>query len=771
MLIMKVNEALQFKADLGRDLAAEQDPALRGWYEQETRLTPEFKESELAAEKLGDFATGLQALIDARQAEPTEVDIAPDDSEVADLGNFVEEEYVSPEERKKRSVLSWLDTVVDDYRADVAEAKQIPKASKRDKRLKIADNSFRRKFEYFGADKSHIVYDVDALQVVVEELTETKPELLETLTNSVESYIANRTDEFYDRPDLLAKLFGLGMTQVDDVDKPIESVYSRAFSALGKETITGTDLVEFRYAMARTALELVALNKDSHSLESIVSVADFLPRNEDDRKGKAALLEMENIDAYRRNDMAKVIKIIETGAVISQIRIQLLGLQQRTAPMGVNLTNKDLEVVMHRYLNENPVAESEEEAVTRRTERMHDYSEAPLHFDLFELTNADGQSLDTNRKQLEADLQEVRLQEPLFRRRMEVLAPVAYTREISRWVLEGSAHYFDVVHTAVSPNLAVSTYVGCASKEAPDYVNTIHDSVYNAMLREGIGAEIPVLYDQETTKLGFRLMEFKGIPIEGKDETLYHDAVVVLRPLTEADKRAEHPVHQLTLPLVRFFNEQSEGAAHELITRSESIKKNILENGTRFVGRRPIAFKMPAELKTHGISSLDLRRHEDGKRTLAQFTLADGTVELEYDQDLEILDNREIPLHGDSYRYDSQAAAASAILLPLLEEWACREVAETSEGSVSLAETGRVNMGHFAYLGFKKDGGKKKFRPDQAAICQREQGRNLAVESLRRQAMDPTGQGRNSTYVRENYDPSKPALEVRYDPAILGLEA
>jgi hypothetical protein len=71
-------------------------------------------------------------------------------------------------------------------------------------------------------------------------------------------------------------------------------------------------------------------------------------------------------------------------------------------------------------------------------------------------------------------------------------------------------------------------------------------------------------------------------------------------------------------------------------------------------------------------------------------------------------------------------------------------------------------MGHYAYLRIREDGRRYHFSEAQQVACLEEQGKDLAAENERLKYLDPTGRLRNSTYVRENYDPAKPPLEVYY---------
>jgi hypothetical protein len=115
-----------------------------------------------------------------------------------------------------------------------------------------------------------------------------------------------------------------------------------------------------------------------------------------------------------------------------------------------------------------------------------------------------------------------------------------------------------------------------------------------------------------------------------------------------------------------------------------------------------------------------------------------------------------IPLHpGQDVYYEN-------LVLKLAKIWSCHKEVVTSEGVVSSESGNTANVGHFAYLRVTGDGKKYKYTDQQREIFQEEQGGELAVESQRRQALDDTGQARNSTYVRENYDPQKPPLEVYY---------
>jgi hypothetical protein len=139
------------------------------------------------------------------------------------------------------------------------------------------------------------------------------------------------------------------------------------------------------------------------------------------------------------------------------------------------------------------------------------------------------------------------------------------------------------------------------------------------------------------------------------------------------------------------------------------------------------------------------------------FELDDGLVELEFNWDLSFKE-----VSGKmSLQYEGMREYYENLVLKLAREWMCRQEIRTSEGVVSELAGNAANMGHFAYLRIREEDGRRyNFTEAQRLACLEEQGLDLAAESQRLKLLDPTGQERNSTYVRENYDPAKPPLVV-----------
>ena len=206
MAIMKAGEAQAYLQSVQADIAQESDPALRGWYETEMSLTPEYREAAELQQLLGRLGTGIGELAKQREAgqaapedQAAQPDITPED--------FVDDdEYLTPAERKQKSVLTWLEVVLDDYGQDAKAAQRETKKSKREKGLSIAANRFGRRFEQFGPNSQHIVHDPEALEYALEALFEQQPNLAASVVKSSETYMHKNGVDFSDNHNAFANI-------------------------------------------------------------------------------------------------------------------------------------------------------------------------------------------------------------------------------------------------------------------------------------------------------------------------------------------------------------------------------------------------------------------------------------------------------------------------------------------------------------------------------------------------------------------------------------
>ena len=170
---------------------------------------------------------------------------------------------------------------------------------------------------------------------------------------------------------------------------------------------------------------------------------------------------------------------------------------------------------------------------------------------------------------------------------------------------------------------------------------------------------------------------------------------------------------------------------------------------------------MTQAIKNTGLKSMTMRHDPLSGNHKALFCLEDGDVEL-------VL-NDEFRINTTDARSEEEYSNSAILriyyenlVLKYVRFWACSQEVSTNEGLVGESSPNTANMGHYAYLRIREDGRRYRHTQTQSEACLEEQGKDLATESERLKALDPTGRARNSTYVRENYDPSKPPLEVYY---------
>jgi len=231
---LKVGEARPYFDGLQADLAQETDPQLRNWYQTETSVSAEYQEAVDIRTNLERLHFGLSKLIELATTDKqtdvvVEVITPKEGSDESDRhldGSIDDDEYLTPEQSKQKSVQTWLKNVTAEYRHDVRVANS-QKKSKKEKQLDIAKNRFARHFERFGDNGQHIVHDSEALEFVLDELLVKNPGLAETVVQSSVNYMHQNGVEFSEDYSAFANIIGSSLD-----GKPTTQAFERILYAI-----------------------------------------------------------------------------------------------------------------------------------------------------------------------------------------------------------------------------------------------------------------------------------------------------------------------------------------------------------------------------------------------------------------------------------------------------------------------------------------------------------------------------------------------------------
>ncbi len=665
------------------------------------------------------------------------------------------EDYLTPEERKRRSTITWVHQVTDAYEAKVIAARQITKKSKREKQLELANRFLARQIEHFGEQDRHIVYDAEALGYALVELGATKPRLRERMLSATGDYLKEHPLEFAEDHPAFAGLIRQsleGQPAAVDMDALLVKLLN-ATNYLHKPF----DAARMEIAFAHAAFETT----DDSNLRFTQKILDTVYHHN-------SLIREEEVyvNAWytvRSSRLAEGLHADQLIADLHNARLTFYQLANAYVPdsepyvMHLNqFMNNELQATIAPYAIGTATVPND-----ARNDTDRDFFMNPQWYEPIEEFNLRGDEV-IEQKFLERTIPErwrsVYTESELYRKRTTFLAPRAYAHDIvQRWI-KSAPEGITIPHALnlpLSPGLTL-TFARTVDLDGTDEVTSIGNT--NRIINHFMSLHSDSLRyaDFAPTESRIAAMGRESIDVgEGLERVV---GFLVVRQSVPEDKRLVVPHSALTLALRnRVMDYADRDAALERVNAKLAY---IREHRHNYFGRRPISFTLPDELRKQGMQSIVMRQHPDRRRVIVTVQHDEGNVDTMFDTNLNYL-NRE-GMTGFNER-SALEMAYEDLVITLAGEWACRPVVETSEGTVSNTEGGsKVNLGFLRYL---PEGWRFSERARQ--IFASEQHGNLAQESLRRRALDPTGLGRNSTYVRENYDPESPPLEVYYDPAVL----
>ncbi len=755
---MNVREAHELITELETDLAAEPNPNDKAWYEQEFKLQNNYLEAEktMAAFNAVVGLIGQIASIKSVQGEAAGQPEAPTEGPELLVDDTIVEQprKLTPEEILHNRIKRKYDACFRRYDVD-SKAITTTKRKKREHQERIVRRRFAREFSNFVdiTGDAHIVMRADLLEWATTELCDDESLANELFANSAEyaeKYAVEVTGDSVNFAKIIAcssegqPLAG----QFERVLKGIFSTTSREFPAIHRN-------------LASAAFELM---DDADGLRQLTEIAllkkPYVPA------AFHAELYKEDLTLLADGDLARLLDNHQINTIYALLNTDVTGLNLPTS-------NKELEARIKTLLNPQTykqllqnLPESDREMI----ETLLDQGSIGVRvFDPVEIIDLAGaEAVDLGLKPLPENLRTTLEQSTLFRKRMQELAPFSYSLRASKKILGGGG--VGLIY-ALSPSISVDIII-------PSEGNTLPDELQVQHIHERYRQLLPDILSTATQarELGMSSYEETGT-LKILYHPLYEDderkGVIHLRPAIPLDKRAHTPLQQMSLNYALIKRQERQEERPSVPTemyqeQNEFLRKTIKAEHERFLGRRPIKFSMPADLRRTRLESLSLRLDPKTDTIKAKFQLDDGEVELSLDRDFHI----DISLYSKASRpfgsMDVMRAYYENLILKLVKIWACSREVRTSEGAVSERTRISANMGHFRYLWIRpEDGYKYRFREDQRIAYHEEQKGDLAQASEERKLRDETGQERNSTYVREDYDPDKPPLVVYYSPSDL----
>lgn len=228
------------------------------------------------------------------------------------------------------------------------------------------------------------------------------------------------------------------------------------------------------------------------------------------------------------------------------------------------------------------------------------------------------------------------------------------------------------------------------------------------------------------------------------------DEVVFVRKRTKYDD--EH-----TSPLTDF--EVNGFDTEEPLPSPSELAQHIDAYYSRTVPKRGVEVAISdKKIKTSGLTKLVLRG-AGPNRVIVEATIHGHERVFQIKNNM-FFDKQGGPLDAETGEHSGKFAS---YCLKALDYWMCHPKVETNEGTVEEGKPGPIKGGYWSYLRIRpEDGYKYRYQPEQWLLCADEKDKDLDEESTRLAPLDPAGQMRNSTYVREhpNDGPHLPPLKV-----------
>lgn len=742
---MEAGDVKPYFESLQVDLDATDDPQLRAWYETEVSLTPEHREATTLKEKLGQFHGLLSQTIERAEATEAaevagllEIDRQQEADELSEI-----DEYVTPEEKKRRSVISWLDEVVDSYQQGREAAQAETKKSRRERQQELAARRFARNFERFGPAAEHIVHDPDALAIALEQLLLNRPALAEVVIKNCESYMHANGVEFAKNTNAFARLIQ------HSTDIVLGSSFDRVLSAIYEKVPYLQDPeqgVSLYVSLASAALE--TFDGKTHTFYH--KVAETMDLKNDIIGPKSEYVAAIDGLAFLALGVEELLPLAgelwNARWVSSQFKQAFLNQPNRRE---AEIAKNEHLLTVGRSLGRKygDINQLSQQHVDRRFFERSQHAE---QFEIFDLKTGQPLPLSNEKIDIPEFLKPHFYSAELYAKRKERIAPRGLVHDIIRSTankdLGVDPREINIADIPISPGLAISYGSNLVIEE----LLRVNDIVISKLLDEfGDQLRGGLFVGSQHEDIA----RFGHLRINLSDNRRLAFAEVFLRPAIPDDALlAGGPYTSLITSMRHDAREYTD--AFKASERHDEKLAYIANNRNHYPGRRPVKFSLPAKFQDRGLQAVEVRQHPDRSHLYISAIHEEGRLEFVFDKDFRIDTNNTKILPKTAL-----LLAFQDLVITLAAEWCCRPVVETSEGTVNANESSsKVNLGYLRYLPVGQN-----FSPRQRRIFASEQRGNLTAESLRRKAHDPTGSGRNSTYVKENYDPKKPPLEIYYD--------
>lgn len=723
LFFMDVREAHQLVSQL-ESIDSGQNPELITWAEQQPDIL-------LARQTLGELAIVSNQLVQLAELRASQTTAESESNISPEVG-------VNPSEIDERpraptpGELLWAridkkyERLYAQYKESLDAARSLKK-SKKDYRGKMAARNFARQFNDFSdlTGDANAILQAELLGAVVQE-TVFDDDLREAIFSNAAEFAQKSVADVTKDPKNFAYIIAASVKGSPFANQ-FENVVKGIFSSGPAE------MPELNARLAAATFELL---EDLEALRLITEIVylrkPYVP--------VAFHSERMKIDAINAGsyDYSSLLETNQINSVFKAINEDITGL--------------------HYSLDQRPgAAQRIHEAVNSviganeaGDENLVSIPPNGTEYDPVEAVSVTGERIDLGVKIAPDEIRNTLEGSGLFAKRMQELAPYSYSIRTAKKIMGEAVHGLVF---PLSPSLTLDIFELMTSEKPTD--------VQKAQVRNRISqmtSEIAGLADS-AKEHGVQAFEPGGklgmiyIP-------LFEDAnrlgLAVLRPSVPLDKVRHGRLRQMQLNYTKIVDKVEHTESDELAKLNDELRQAIKAGQQRFLGRREIKFSLPDEYKKTGLSSVSLRYNPKSGNIVTNFNLNDGAVEVDMDRDFNI-----DPV-DDPYRLSRENLKLyyENLVLRLVKHWACYREVRTSEGIISETSGNNANMGHYAYLRVREDGRRYNFSEAQRLVCLEEQGKDLQEESLRRQVLDETGMMRNSTYVREFYDPAQPPLVV-----------
>jgi hypothetical protein len=729
-IFMKVGEAHELVSTVEQDIAAESSPDLTAWYEQEFGLDSDFATARRAMDHLGIMTAQLVQLADFKSLEAmagqadAEGPIEPDsDLEIPPI--LTAEELLHEQvERKYTACLNSYETEMDRIAATVT------RRSKRQHQERMALRKFARSFVDFKdvTGNDHIVLQAATLDWAVTELIN-EPDLAEAVIDNSADYAERHGKDVTANPANFAAIIKGSLP-----GKPTEAHFEKLLRGIFSTRYNADDFPAIHVNLANSVFECLT---DPDALDKIIRLESlqeaYVP------SAYIGNIVQASIQAFLSENMVEFAELAQASTVMAMLRGSL---SNEEIPADSKVEDAMMSGVRANIelLSQLPGEKYEQLMDLINNSRLSD----PVS--VKRLDTGDYVDLDLKPNEFE----DVFKRSSLYAKRMQHFSPYFYGLRAARNIM--GPEPITSLAVPFSPGLSVEVFVPLPS--TPELQAEIGDAVIEYM--ESASDEF-IETARQGADLGISSYRGTGV-LQMVCRPLFEDTpqsgIALFRPAMQSELRHYQSIQHLTLNFHRLHPEAPAPDAYE--QENETLRQEIRANQRRFLGRRPIKFTMLEDIRESGLESVKLRYDPKTQSVLANLLLDDGEVELTLDRNFGVMVDGGVPEKALTIKryYEN-------LILKLAKKWACSREVHTSEGVVSDTSGNAANMGHFAYLRIR-NGQKYRFSEQQRRACLEEQGTELALENERLKALDETGQARNSTYVREAYDPSKPPLEVYY---------